>query len=146
YIDKVDSVQPIRAYSIVGGRAPAYAVATGKALLAAEGEAYLARSARRLERYTPATIVELRALKADLAKAARLGYAINRGEWREGVGGVAAPVFNGFAKPVAAIGISGPLDRLSLARMKAFAPAVVAAAADLSRDLGLVREAAPTAA
>lgn len=146
YIDKIDSVQPIRAYSIVGGRAPAYAVATGKALLAAEGETYLARSAKRLERYTPATIVELGALKADLAKAARVGYAINRGEWREGVGGVAAPVFNGFAKPVAAIGISGPLDRLNLARMKAFAPAVVAAAADLSRDLGLVRETAPKAA
>ena len=78
YIDKVDSVQPIRAYSMVSRRAPAYAVATGKALLAAEGEAYLARAAKRLERYTPSTIVEIVALKADLAKAARVGYAINR--------------------------------------------------------------------
>ena len=32
YVDKIDSPQPIRAYSMVGGRAPAYAVATGKAL------------------------------------------------------------------------------------------------------------------
>lgn len=142
YIDKIDSVQPIRAYSMVGGRAPAYAVATGKALLAAVGEAYLARSAKRLERYTSTTIVELAALKADLAKAARVGYAINRGEWREGVGGVGAPVFNGFCKPVAAIGISGPLDRLTQVRMKAFAPAVMAAAAGLSRDLGFVHGAA----
>src|SRR3546814_715020 len=34
YVDKIDSPQPLLAYSAVGGRAPAYAVATGKALLA----------------------------------------------------------------------------------------------------------------
>jgi IclR family transcriptional regulator, KDG regulon repressor len=136
YIDKIDSVQPIRAYSMVGGRAPAHAVATGKALLAAGGEECVARLGRPLARYTPATIVDPAALKAELARAARLGYAMNRGEWRDGVGGVAAPVFNGFARPVAAIGISGPLDRLTLARMKAMAPAVMDSAAALSRELG----------
>ena len=136
YIDKVDSEQPIRAYSMIGGRAPAYAVATGKALLAAEGHAYLERAPRRIERHTTHTVADLAALRVDLAKAARLGYAVNRGEWREGVGGVAAPVFNGFGRPAAAIGISGPLERLTASRMKAFAPAVMTAAADLSRALG----------
>lgn len=136
YIDKIDSVQPIRAYSMIGGRAPAYAVATGKALLAAEGEGYLTRFWNTPTRYTPSTIVDLPALKVDLTRAARVGYAINRGEWRAGVGGVAAPVFNGFGRPIAAIGISGPLERLTIARMKAWAPAVMTAAMDLSRDLG----------
>jgi DNA-binding IclR family transcriptional regulator len=140
YIDKIDSVQPIRAYSMIGGRAPAHAVATGKALLAAEGEEYVARLGRPLPRHTPATVVDPAVLKADLARAARLGYAMNRGEWREGVGGVAAPVFNGFGRPVAAIGISGPLDRLTVARMKGMAPAVMASAAALSRDLGYVAD------
>ncbi len=143
YIDKIDSVQPIRAYSMIGGRAPAYAVATGKALLAAERADHLDRFDGTLQRHTASTIVDRRVLKADLARAARLGYAINRGEWRDGVGGVAAPVFNGFGKPVAAIGISGPLDRLTMQRMKAWAPAVMTAAADLSRDLGYL--AAPAA-
>jgi len=41
YIDKIDSPQPIRAYSTIGGRAPAYAVATGKALLAFQQPDYL---------------------------------------------------------------------------------------------------------
>ena len=100
---------------------------------------------KRPARFTATTIVDIEALKADLARAARVGYAINRGEWREGVGGVAAPVFNGFGKPLAAIGISGPLDRLTVARMKAWAPAVMAAAAALSREFGYVvdRAAAP---
>jgi len=38
YIDKIDSRQPIGAYATVGGRAPRYAVATGKALLATQGD------------------------------------------------------------------------------------------------------------
>ena len=52
----------------------------------------------------------------------RAGYAINRGEWREGVGGLAVALFNSLDQPVAAVGISGPLDRLSAARMKQLAP------------------------
>ncbi|MFA7503986.1 MAG: IclR family transcriptional regulator [Burkholderiaceae bacterium] len=139
YIDKIDSVQPIRAYSMVGGRAPAHAVATGKALLAAQHEGVLEALPARLERFTRATIVDRESLKAELGRVARAGYAINRGEWREGVGGVAAPVFDGFERPIVALGISGPLERLGMARMKQFAPRVVALAAELSKAMGCVR-------
>lgn len=136
YIDKIDSVQPIRAYSMVGGRAPAHAVATGKALLCAQPAAYQEKLPKKLQRFTAGTIVDRELLKAELAKAARVGYAINRGEWREGVGGVAAPVFDGFDRPVAALGISGPLDRLTVSRMKELAPRVVEVTAELSKSLG----------
>lgn len=138
YIDKIDSVQPIRAYSMVGGRAPAHAVATGKALLAAQRDSMVDSLPAQLERFTSTTIVDRERLKDELAKVARVGYAINRGEWREGVGGLASPIFNGFDRPIAALGISGPLDRLSIARMEEFAPQVVAAAAGLSRAMGYV--------
>ncbi len=139
YIDKIDSVQPIRAYSMIGGRAPAHAVATGKALLAAQSPAYLDTLAAKLPRFTSATIVDSAALKTELAKAARVGYAVNRGEWREGVGGLAAPVFNCFERPVAALGISGPLDRLSVGRMKELAPRVLECSAKLSNALGYTK-------
>lgn len=139
YIDKIDSVQPIRAYSMVGGRAPAHAVATGKALLAAQRESIWDALPAKLARFTPATIVDREVLKAELAKIARVGYAINRGEWREGVGGVASPVFNAFERPVAALGISGPLERLTIARMKQFAPRVVEVAAELSKAMGYIK-------
>jgi IclR family transcriptional regulator, KDG regulon repressor len=136
YIDKIDSIQPIRAYSMIGGRAPAHAVATGKALLSVQSETYLEALPKKLARFTPATITDRSVLRTELAKAARLGYAVNRGEWREGVGGVAAPIFDGFDHPVAALGISGPLERLSIARMKDLAPAVVRVAGTLSKGLG----------
>lgn len=38
YVHKVEGLQSVRAYSQIGGRAPAYCVATGKALLAEQGE------------------------------------------------------------------------------------------------------------
>jgi IclR family transcriptional regulator, KDG regulon repressor len=136
YVDKIESAQPVRAYSALGGHAPAYCVATGKILLAHQSQEYLARNLTRLEAHTKATITNLPALKAELARAAANGYAVNRGEWRESVGGVAAPIFDAFGAVVAAIGISGPLERLSLKRMKEFAPAVQEAALSISRAMG----------
>lgn len=139
YVDKIDSPQPIRAYSMVGGRAPAYAVATGKALLAYQADGYVERYADKLLRHTPATIVSMPLLKDELRKVARAGYAVNRGEWREGVGGLAVALFNSLDQPVAAVGISGPLDRLSAARMKQLAPDVAACAQAISRGMGYRR-------
>ena len=136
YVDKIESAQPVRAYSALGGHAPAYCVATGKILLAHQSPEYLARNLIQLEAHTKATITELPALKSELARAAANGYAMNRGEWRESVGGVAAPIFDAFGAVVAAIGISGPLERLSLKRMKELAPAVQEAAANISRAMG----------
>lgn len=139
YVDKIDSPQPIRAYSMVGGRAPAYAVATGKALLAYQADGYVERYADKLLRHTPATIVSMPLLKDELRKVARAGYAVNRGEWREGVGGLAVALFNSLDQAVAAVGISGPLDRLSAARMKQLAPDVAACAQAISRGMGYRR-------
>src|SRR5690606_19310941 len=68
YIDKIDSPQPVRAYSVVGGRAPAYAVATGKALLAYQPETYLDRFDGALQAHTPATASTLAELRQALAK------------------------------------------------------------------------------
>ncbi len=136
YIDKIDSPQPIRAYSMVGGRAPAYAVATGKALLACQSDAYLDRYATALQRHTATTLVALDALKDELRKVGRNGYAINRGEWRDGVGGIAVPLFNSLDQPVAALGISGPLERLTAKRMKELVPAVSQCGQAVSASLG----------
>lgn len=136
YVDKIDSPQPIRAYSMIGGRAPAYAVATGKVLLAYQPEGYLEAYADRLVGHTKTTISSLSLLKDDLRRTVRMGYALNRGEWRDGVGGVAVAIFNALDDVVGAVGISGPLDRLSPGRAKEMAVAVKACAADISALLG----------
>jgi DNA-binding IclR family transcriptional regulator len=136
YIDKIDSPQPVRAYSAIGGRAPAWCVATGKVLLAFQPDGYLARHLMSLTQHTDATIGDADALVTELARIRRTGYAINRGEWRETVGGVAAPIFDGLGTAVAAIGLSGPLERLGLKRMKALAPDVLRAGREISRAMG----------
>lgn len=136
YIDKVESPQPIQAYSRIGGRGPAYAVATGKALLAAQNENYLEAYQAELVGHTPQTIYELNALRAELTKVKSAGYAVNRGEWRDGVGGLASVIYNGFNLPVAAVGISGPLNRLSVSRMKDLAPMVLMCSKAISEALG----------
>ena len=87
-------------------------------------------------RHTENTITSLAALKEELTNVARIGYAINRGEWRSNVGGIAAPIFDGHNKVIAALGISGPLERLTIDNMKRWSPRVLEAARDISRESG----------
>jgi DNA-binding IclR family transcriptional regulator len=136
YLHKIDSTQPVRAYTKVGGRAPAYCVATGKALLAWQPESYLDHYGGALNPFTGRTLADLGALRGELLEVRRRGFAVNRGEWRDGVCGVAAPVFGLGGRPVAAIGLSGPESRLTPERLEAFADRIVAAARDLTQKMG----------
>jgi DNA-binding IclR family transcriptional regulator len=136
YLNKIESPHPVRAYSTIGGRAPAHCVASGKALLAWQGNAFLQGLEPRLATPTSRSIANRDALFDELAKIRRQGFAVNRGEWRDGVGGIAAIVFDMAGAPVAAIGISGPLERLRPATVRKYSQLVVDAACNLSRSLG----------
>lgn len=140
YIAKIDSPQPVRAYSTVGGRAPAQCVATGKAQLAWAQDETVARIEQALHAYTPYSIVSAAELDAELARIRSQGYAVNRGEWREQVCGVAAPIRDATGAVIAAIGISGPAERLKPRRMKDVGPSIVRVAQQISRLLGYVAE------
>ena len=131
YVDKLDGSHPIRAYTKVGGRSPAYATATGKALLAWQPADEVARVASQATRFTPVTGASLSAIRTDQKRIRSQGYAVNRGEWRDGVWGVAAPVFGEGGGVVAAIGLSGPEQRIR-PRLKEFAALVIDAAARIS--------------
>ncbi len=136
YIDKIDSLQPVRSYTEIGGRAPAYAVATGKALLAYQPVGYIERYAGELRRHTGATLMDIAELKKELNRVRQIGYAVNRGEWRETVGGLAVGIFDGLNRVVAALGISGPMERLGNGRFAALAPVVRECAGQISRAMG----------
>lgn len=136
YVDKIDSPEPVRAYSRVGGRAPAYCVATGKALLAYASDTAVHTVARGIVRHTERTVRNESELRRELDDVRRRGYALNHGEWRESVFGIAAPVRQAPGHVVAAVGISGPADRLRPKRMKELIPLVMATAAEISTELG----------
>jgi DNA-binding IclR family transcriptional regulator len=68
----------------------------------------------------------------DLASVRRRGFAASVGEREAGVASVSAPVFGGPGSVVAAIGVSGPIDRLGSNPGRRLGPAVVAAARELT--------------
>ncbi len=138
YLDKFDSPLPVAAYSRIGGRAPAYCVASGKALLAV---ARLDRDALRarlgtLTPHTPHTLTDFDALDADLERTRRRGYGENREEWRVGVCGLGVPIFDGRGEPVAAVGMSVPAIRFGRTQSRALASQLVACARRASGTLG----------
>jgi IclR family KDG regulon transcriptional repressor len=113
YIAKEEGSHPIRSYTELGGRSPAYCVATGKVLLASRNPMEWDEIANLgLESFTPLTLVTRTSLVRELDLVRDQGYAVNRGEWREGVAGVAVPVLSPAGEVIAALGFSGPEDRL----------------------------------
>lgn len=111
YIDKAETSASIRAYAEIGDRAPAHAVATGKVLLSclAPGELNVLLD-EPLERYTSATNVDPDALRVELDRIRADGFAVNDGEWRDEVVGVAVPVRIHDGCTVA-LGVAGPRYR-----------------------------------
>jgi DNA-binding IclR family transcriptional regulator len=136
YVHKVESLNPVRAYTQIGGRAPAYCVATGKAQLAYVGEATLLDISRRLQRHTPHTVTDPALFLKQMAKVREQGHAVNRGEWRAGVWGVATPVMDARGTVIAAIGISGPAERFRRRDLRECAEILLLAASDISDALG----------
>ena len=143
YLNKIESPHPVRAYSIIGGRAPAHCVASGKALLAWQSATFLGQLPERLPAPTSRSLATREALLEEIGRIRRQGFAVNNGEWREGVGGIAAIVFDVSGAPAAAIGISGPVERLRPASVRKYSQLVVEAALGLSRALGYAQPGYP---
>ena len=136
YIETIETANPVRAHTPLGGRAPSYCTASGKALLCGQPSSVIEEVARLSVRHTPSTIISHRDLMQAIKQARERGYATNVGEFRPNVAGVAAPVTNRRGDVVAAVGIAGPLDRLRPARIRQLAPVVIGAARGISAALG----------
>lgn len=141
YIDKIESSEPVRAYTHLGGRAPAYCTATGKAMLAYEDDAELKACFDTTSVFTAKTISNLDRFLDEATEIRKRRYAINRGEWRADIVGMAAPIVDSSGQICGAIGISGPASRLDVREMEVLAPRVVGYAEEISSSLGCSAEA-----
>jgi DNA-binding IclR family transcriptional regulator len=74
---------------------------------------------------------------AELETIRRRGWAASVAEREEGVGSVSAPVLDGADRIHAALGVSGPVNRLGRQPGKRLAGPVMAAARELERRAGL---------
>ena len=138
YIDQRSRGGPFGFRIEIGRRAPLHCTAGGKTLLAFlsphEQRALLDRL--RLERFTERTLTDEDALVADLALAKARGYAISLGEHVDGEFLRRGPIFDHTGRAVAAIGAFGPTSRLSSDRLHVAGRDLMAAARQISRDVG----------
>lgn len=96
----------------VGALLPAHANAMGKVLLAHDPYVVDGLVKGGLDRFTPATIADGDALRAELARVADRGWATDIQELVSGEVTIAAPIVDRRGLIVGAIGISGPIERL----------------------------------
>ena len=128
--------------SHVGVILPAYCTALGKALLAHQSEdmVFAWASTQELRRLTPNTITTVDGLLEELRRIRERGYSIDNEERELGIRCVGAPVFDHEGKPIAAISLGAPADRLPRTiEGSEIAMQVVATARAISRELGYVR-------
>jgi DNA-binding IclR family transcriptional regulator len=138
YVQQVDAMQSLRTYTPLGARFPAYCTATGKALLAYQAPDKIERALRSLKSYTERTVIKPELLRSELERVRKRGYALNKGEWRADIGGIAAPVYDRTGQVIGAIGVTMPLVQYPKDIASPASEAIVRAAEQLSRELGFV--------
>lgn len=136
YIDKIESREPVRAYTHLGGRAPAYCTATGKAMLAYQTDEVIDAVMAGATAHTEKTIVLPEAFLTHASTIRAQRYAMNRGEWRKDVIGISAPISCALGRVVSAIGLSAPASRVSEKQLKAVAPQLIEYAEKISANMG----------
>jgi len=122
----------------VGVVRPAHCTALGKVILASlrpdQLERFLARV--ELKSSTEKSITEIPALLREIDDVRRSGVAFDDGEFNLEVRCVAVPVKDFTGQIVGALGISGPIWRLSIPTLQSRAKVVQAAAEALSAEFG----------
>jgi DNA-binding IclR family transcriptional regulator len=135
---KCDGMGAFQLSDRVGGARPAHATALGKILLSGldpkQLERYLAHA--NLVRFTQRTITDPQRIRAEIQAVARSELASDDAEFLEEVRCIAVPVRNFENQLVGALGLSGPIWRLSLQAIQQHAGQLRAAAKQLSAELG----------
>jgi DNA-binding IclR family transcriptional regulator len=122
----------------VGVVRPAHCTALGKVILASLRQDQLERFLERVELQpsTDKSITETSRLLREIAEIRRTGVAFDDGEFNAEVRCVAVPVRDFTGQIIGALGISGPIWRLSNQALQSRAKIVQAAASRLSAAFG----------
>lgn len=137
-VERFEGAQVIALRADIGGRRPAYCTASGKAILAhlAEDEVERVLAAGMPPR-TARTITAPLVMRHHLTEVRARGFAVDDEERIEGVRCVAAPIFSYDEYVCGAISIAAPSLRTSWERLQALGEEARAAAAEISRQMGL---------
>ncbi|WP_249779082.1 IclR family transcriptional regulator [Bradyrhizobium sediminis] len=122
----------------VGVVRPAHCTALGKIILASLRPEQLKRFLERvdLKPSTEKSITDVPALMREIAEIKHSGIAFDDGEFNPEVRCIAVPVMDFTGQTVGALGISGPIWRLSIQALQNHAKTIRAAANRLSAEFG----------
>lgn len=138
FLSQSETHHAIRAFFPPGTLSPMHASGIGKALLAQWSPAQVQdmMKTRAPERFTIHTLVSQADLMADLEATRARGYSFDAEEKNIGMRCIAAPVFDVYGDAVAGLSISGPVARISDARVSTIGRQVREGADALTRALG----------
>jgi DNA-binding IclR family transcriptional regulator len=114
-LDKAEGAGFLRAAPKLGEQVPLHATAVGKLAFAFAPERFPLEEAA-LEGFTERTLRDREALRAEVERARKQGFAENHGEWIDGLSVVAAPILldsaGGSRRFVAALAVAAATPRL----------------------------------
>ncbi len=143
YLDRIEAAWPFGLKFEPGSRVPLHCTSMGKLLLAFQPkrrrDALI--SASTLYRYTASTITDPGRLEEECVEIRKRGYSIDNQEFLAGVICLAVPVHDAKGQVCAALAISAPDARMTVAGAETHVPAMRQAVEELSAHLGLASEA-----
>jgi IclR family pca regulon transcriptional regulator len=140
YVLRVSTRKIMRNSLGVGSRLPAYCTSLGRMLLAGlpDDEVLRLLKASELEARTKHTITDVDALLAKVQQARKQGWCMINQELEEGLVSLAAPIVNRAGRTVAALNISGQVNRTTPRQMQeGMLPALREAAREVSQRLAI---------
>jgi DNA-binding IclR family transcriptional regulator len=138
YVARFPSLHAVSVDLHVGSRLPVYCSAAGRAILSRldEEEAMAMLAAIKRPALTKRTITDLPGLRAALAEARRLGYALNDQEAFVGDISIAAALMNRAGEPVGAVNIAVPSPRWTLEEvLRRLVPQLMKTVREINREL-----------
>lgn len=144
YVERIKTQQILNINLEVGSRLPAYCTSMGKAILAFLPNERLEALLKEmnLKPQTSNTVISKGALKRELEKVRRCGFATNNEELSIGLRSVASPVRNAGGQVIAAVNIAVPSSRVQLKQLETvLARKVIETADRISFTLGYRKEA-----
>jgi len=138
YIDKMETFNSLRKYSIIGQRAPLYCTALGKAMLTGMSDLQIRQlyEGKPLEAFTPRTINEVASLLSEIDKTRRRGWSIDDEEYEDGLRCIGAAIRDYRDQVFAAVSTSGSTAMMPRDRIEEIGGFVLGAARDISRRMG----------
>lgn len=140
YLVRGEAPPGLVAFANVGRRFPLHATASGKILLAFHHDSELMELILRspLKRITPATIIDAKRLRGEVAEIRRSGFATC---WQEGepeLCSVAMPVRDHGGQTVAALALVGSSTSMTRSSVRQFLPPLRSSVLAIESRLGLV--------